>query len=75
MSRPAYTLQELGAVQTALWETIERAERRAERMPTSAEAIRRRAANIRSVRDKILDAMRTSIAATTRAENANQVQQ
>jgi hypothetical protein len=57
VSRPAYTLQELCAVRTALWETIERAEGRAERMPTSAEAIRRRAANIRSVRDKILDAM------------------
>ena len=57
VSRPAYTLEELNALQTVLCATIERADRRAERMPASAEAIRRRAANIRSVRDKILATM------------------
>ena len=52
-----YTRDELDALQTVLSETLAKAERRAAIMPTSAEVIRRRAAEIRSVSDKILRTM------------------
>jgi len=52
-----YTVGELEALQTAFWEAIEDAEERENKMPPTAEPIRRRAANIKSLRDKIFATM------------------
>jgi hypothetical protein len=49
-----FTLIEAEAIHQAFSEAMADAKEREERMPSSAEALRRRAANILSVRNKIL---------------------
>lgn len=57
MDEPPYSLEEVEALHHAFGEAMANAKEREATMPTSAECIRRRAANIRSVRDKLLGTM------------------
>lgn len=54
MAEPLFSLAEVEAIHQAFTDALAIAKEREERMPSSAEALRARAANILSVRNKIL---------------------